>query len=105
LACDDACLSIRLAVDDRRACSHARVLEQRGGLSLLEVDIETGRKHQIRKHMAAISCPVQGDRLHGLAEKTSEVNLQLSATRLSFVCPFTHEARCYQLPESLMLSL
>jgi 23S rRNA pseudouridine1911/1915/1917 synthase len=47
------------------ARSHVRVLERRGGSSLLEVSIETGRPHQIRIHLAWAGHPLVGDPLYG----------------------------------------
>ncbi len=47
------------------AVTHYRILKQLGILSMLEVKIETGRKHQIRKHLAAIGNPLVLDREYG----------------------------------------
>ena len=49
----------------RDAETHWRVLEQFGGCSLLEVDLKTGRTHQIRVHCAAIHHPIIGDPVYG----------------------------------------
>jgi len=56
--------------------------------SLVEVKIDSGRKHQIRLHAASIDFPVVGDRLHGIADQNETQNLQLCAVSLSFICPF-----------------
>lgn len=45
-----------------------RVLEQRGGFSLIEAKPVTGRMHQIRVHLSALGCPILGDRIYGRAE-------------------------------------
>ena len=42
-----------------------RVLEERDGRALMLLELETGRTHQIRVHLAAIGCPVRGDFLYG----------------------------------------
>jgi tRNA pseudouridine32 synthase/23S rRNA pseudouridine746 synthase len=42
-----------------------RVLGQAEGLSLVELDLHTGRTHQLRVHMAALGCPILGDRIYG----------------------------------------
>lgn len=47
------------------AVTHYRVLQTRGGRSLVEVHPETGRTHQIRVHMAHIGAPLTGDSLYG----------------------------------------
>ena len=66
--------------------------------SLLDVNIETGRKHQIRRHLAGMGFPVVGDRLYGGGE---EDDLQLQSVYLAFDCPLKGQRREYQLPEYL----
>jgi len=90
-------------IDGRPAVSHARLIasDTAKQQSLLEVTIETGRKHQIRRHLAEAGFPVVGDRLHGTDEKDGGVDLQLCAYRLAFTCPLSREKRCYQLPDAL----
>ena len=56
--------------------------------SELLVSIETGRKHQIRRHLTDIGYPVVGDRLYQPTLTHTE-NLQLVAVYLAFECPFT----------------
>ena len=68
--------------------------------SLLEVTIESGRKHQIRRHLADAGFPVVGDRLYG--RETDTADLQLVSTRLSFEYP-PEEARSYELPDKFRL--
>jgi tRNA pseudouridine32 synthase/23S rRNA pseudouridine746 synthase len=69
--------------------------------SLLEVKIDSGRKHQIRKHAASIGLPVVGDRLHGIADKNEEKNLQLSAVKLCFTCPISQQVKSFELKGEL----
>lgn len=54
--------------------------------SVVDVRIETGRKHQIRRHLASVGHPIVGDRLHGFADAQSP-DLQLCAYQLKFECP------------------
>ncbi len=42
-----------------------RVLDRAGGYSLVELNLHTGRTHQLRVHLAAIGCPILGDRFYG----------------------------------------
>ncbi|ABM18770.1 RluA family pseudouridine synthase [Marinobacter nauticus] len=62
----------------------------------VQVRIETGRKHQIRRHLAGIGHPIVGDRLYGTA---SAAGLQLTAVELAFRCPVTRKAQVFRLPE------
>lgn len=71
-------------LDGKAALTHACVLARNTESTLLSVQIETGRKHQIRRHLSSIGHPVLGDSLYG--EKTTE-GLHLSAIRLRFMCP------------------
>ncbi|MFA6499073.1 MAG: RluA family pseudouridine synthase [Desulfurivibrionaceae bacterium] len=65
--------------DGREAVTNWRVLERFAqGFTLLELGLETGRTHQIRVHMAALSCPVAGDAVYG--RKKSRY-LELGITR------------------------
>ncbi len=54
----------------------------------LTIRIKTGRKHQIRSHLALLGYPVVGDRLFDPGESHNE-DLQLVASELQFQCPFT----------------
>jgi tRNA pseudouridine32 synthase/23S rRNA pseudouridine746 synthase len=89
------------ALDDKEAVTHIEAIVHRhgvqadGGRSELTVRIETGRKHQIRRHLASIGHPVIGDREYG-SQFTREP-LQLIATELSFVCPLTQKQKNYFL--------
>ncbi len=55
--------------------------------SCLDVEIVTGRHHQIRRHFESIGHPVLGDPLYGRGNKDDR-GLQLAAYRLTFTCPF-----------------
>jgi tRNA pseudouridine32 synthase/23S rRNA pseudouridine746 synthase/23S rRNA pseudouridine1911/1915/1917 synthase len=67
-----------------------RVLQQTKRFALLEVDLLTGRKNQIRVHLAGIGHPIVGDRKYGSA-KDSCTDLALHARTISFTHPFSGE--------------
>jgi RluA family pseudouridine synthase len=67
-----------------------KVLKQTKDFSLLEVDLLTGRKHQIRVHLAAIGHPVVGDPRYG-QERKARNRLALHAKSISFAHPFSGE--------------
>jgi 23S rRNA pseudouridine1911/1915/1917 synthase len=58
---------------------------------LLEVNLETGRHHQIRAQLAAIGCPVKGDLKYGFARSNPDGGISLHAREVSFVHPVTKE--------------
>ena len=74
----------------RLAVTHYRLLPSPLPLWLLEVRIETGRKHQIRVHLADLGCPIAGDRRYG-AKSDPFRRLALHATALSLVHPTTND--------------
>jgi 23S rRNA pseudouridine1911/1915/1917 synthase len=74
----------------KRAVTQYRVTAVRGRYSLVEVGLRTGRKHQIRVHMAGLGCPVAGDAVYG-AESDPAGRLGLHAWRLAFDHPVTGE--------------
>lgn len=63
-----------------------RVIREAEGMSLLEIDLLTGRKHQIRVHLAESGHPIVGDRKYG-DKKTSHKRLSLHAAAISFRHP------------------
>jgi len=84
-------------IDDRTAVSYFSLIRynKNTNRSLLEVNIETGRKHQIRRHAAELGFAVVGDRLHG--NETDQEALQLQAYYLSFICPYSSKQKKFNL--------
>ena len=84
-------LEIDLPVDNKAALSHCikRNYCPEKDLSLVEVKIDTGRKHQIRRHLSAVGFTIVGDRLYG--KKQQSVDLQLTSFSLEFICPLTNQ--------------
>ncbi len=71
----------------QKALTKYRTLLEEKGKSLLEVELLTGRTHQIRVHMAYLGHPVLGDNLYS----NQEENLHLHCYEVAFVHPITHE--------------
>ncbi|QDU20921.1 RluA family pseudouridine synthase [Urbifossiella limnaea] len=70
----------------KRAASRFRVLGEHAGRALVAVELLTGRKHQIRVHLAGLGCPVVGDRDYG-AKDDPGGRVCLHAWRLAFDHP------------------
>jgi tRNA pseudouridine32 synthase/23S rRNA pseudouridine746 synthase len=94
---------IETPIDDKTAATEARCVahEENPSRSLVDMRIETGRKHQIRRHLAELGFPIRGDRLYG-SGTADGVDLQLTAYSLAFACPVKYEAVEYRLPEQFM---
>jgi tRNA pseudouridine32 synthase/23S rRNA pseudouridine746 synthase len=92
--------TIDLALDDKAAITHFTRLEYDAerNTSVLEIRIEHGRTHQIRRHLAHIGHPVMGDPRYGEGNKNRE-GLLLVAHRLNFICPMRRQPTEFQLPQ------
>ena len=82
------------APDGKLAVTHWQVLQKRGGLSLVEFVIETGRTHQIRVHAAHLGSPIVGDPLYGDRQRDARLGVRarrtlLHAVQLAFPHPVT----------------
>jgi tRNA pseudouridine32 synthase/23S rRNA pseudouridine746 synthase len=89
-------VKVKKEIDGRQAASYFSFVDydEAQNRSLLDVSIETGRKHQIRRHSAELGFPVIGDRLYG---DDHQENLQLCAYYMRFKCPFTQTIREFNL--------
>ena len=79
----------------KEAVTHYTTIQAGKGYSLLEVDIQTGRKNQIRAHLSELGCPVAGDRDYG-AETDPLGRLCLHAHELRLTDPATGEERLFR---------
>lgn len=77
--------------DGARAVTHYRTLAEKDGRSLLRLELETGRTHQIRVHMAWLGCPLAGDFLYGTEDPALIPRTALHAAELSVAHPVTGE--------------
>ena len=65
------------------------VLGKSDNYYLLEIDLQTGRHHQIRTQLAAIGCPIKGDLKYGYARSNNDASIHLHARKLNFIHPVT----------------
>ena len=80
----------------RPALTRYQVLDRRGGYSLVELTLGTGRTHQIRVHLSAVGCPLAGDTLYGGGEELERPALH--ASEIHLLHPFTGERLCWSSP-------
>lgn len=79
------------------AVTHVRVLKRNPKTTLVELRLETGRKHQIRVHLAEHGCPIVGDKSYG-GRSNPIRRLALHAVRLDFRHPITGKLMSFDAP-------
>lgn len=85
--------------DAKLARLHYRSIGQRGKHALLEVELDTGRSHQIRAQLSAIGCPIIGDEKYGARSWGSEKKIALHHFRMQLPHPVTHEMLTFEAPD------
>jgi 23S rRNA pseudouridine1911/1915/1917 synthase len=77
--------------DSKEAALSYKVLGKSDNYHLIEVNLETGRHHQIRAQLAQIGCPVKGDLKYGFPRSNHNGGISLHARKISFNHPVTKE--------------
>ncbi|MAZ28396.1 MAG: RNA pseudouridine synthase [Cytophagaceae bacterium] len=75
----------------KKASLTYEVIKELNNYYLLEIDLHTGRHHQIRSQLAAIDCPIKGDLKYGADRSNPDGSIHLHARKLSFVHPVRKE--------------
>lgn len=82
-----------------RSVTHYRTIKRANGFSLMELDLETGRKNQIRVHMQDLGHPIVGDGRYGAEDGPNPIGrLALHAFKLCFYHPVTRELLEFETP-------
>ena len=71
----------------KKAILHYKLIGHSENYFLLEVDLKTGRHHQIRCQLAKIGCPIKGDLKYGFPRSNPDGSICLHARRVSFIHP------------------
>lgn len=79
-------INAKLAILDYKLIGHSA-----GGYSLLEIELHTGRHHQIRAQLAGMGYPIRGDLKYGYPRSNADGSISLHARKLSFVHPIKKE--------------
>ncbi|WP_100612983.1 RluA family pseudouridine synthase [Confluentibacter lentus] len=81
---------IKEVPDSKKAILHYKVLKKLDNYFLLDVNLETGRHHQIRSQLASIGCPIKGDLKYGFDRSNPDSSIHLHARQINFVHPVTN---------------
>lgn len=77
--------------DAKRAVLTYKAIAHSERYTLLEINLETGRHHQIRCQLAAIDCPIKGDLKYGAKRSNPDGGISLHARRIEFVHPVSKQ--------------
>ncbi len=86
------------AKDAKQAVLSYKTLVKGDHYTLLEINLETGRHHQIRCQLAAIGCPVKGDLKYGAKRSNPDGGICLHARQIEFVHPVSKQNICITAP-------
>lgn len=84
--------------DSKEAVLKYRLMGQSERYWLLEVNLLTGRHHQIRCQLAAMGCPIKGDLKYGARRSNPDGSISLLARRIEFVHPVSKESIVVESP-------
>jgi 23S rRNA pseudouridine1911/1915/1917 synthase len=95
---EQASFSVRQSLSGKAAVTHFRLLAPYGRCCHLEATLETGRTHQIRRHLLGVGLPVLADSEYARREPWHPPRLALHARQLSFVHPLTQVELSLEVP-------
>ncbi|MCR4829611.1 MAG: RluA family pseudouridine synthase [Bacteroidales bacterium] len=72
--------------------------QTKGGYNLLEIDLHTGRHHQIRAQLSNMGCVIKGDLKYGAERNNPDGGISLHARKLEFIHPVRKEPMCIVAP-------
>ena len=75
----------------KKAILHYKTIKKLDNYSLLEIDLETGRHHQIRCQLASIGSPIKGDLKYGFNRSNKDGSIHLHARKINFIHPVSKE--------------
>ncbi|MCH8536119.1 MAG: RNA pseudouridine synthase [Flavobacteriaceae bacterium] len=73
--------------NSKKALLNYKVIKELNNYYLLEIDLETGRHHQIRAQLAKIGCPIKGDLKYGFDRSNKDGSIHLHARKIEFIHP------------------
>lgn len=77
--------------NSKKAVLHYRLISHSENYYLLEIDLKTGRHHQIRCQLAKMGCPIKGDLKYNFPRSNPDGSISLHARKVSFIHPVSKE--------------
>ncbi len=84
--------------NSKKAILHYKVLGSSDYYTLLEINLQTGRHHQIRCQLAHMGCTIKGDLKYGARRSNPDGGISLLARRIEFVHPVSHDKIMVEAP-------
>ena len=84
--------------ESKKAVLNYRLIKKLDNYFLLEIDLKTGRHHQIRAQLAAIGCTIKGDLKYGADRSNKDGGIHLHARSLTIVHPVQKESNTFLAP-------
>ena len=84
--------------NSKKAILKYRMLAKGDNYDLLEVQLMTGRHHQIRCQLSTMGCPIKGDLKYGAKRSNPDGSISLNAHRIEFIHPVSKEKICLESP-------
>lgn len=82
----------------KKAILSYKVVESSDNYYLLEIDLQTGRHHQIRSQLSKIGCPIKGDLKYGAQRSNQDGSISLHSFKIEFEHPVKKEKICIKAP-------
>lgn len=84
--------------NSKKAILHYKVLGSSDHYTLLEINLQTGRHHQIRSQLAHMGCTIKGDLKYGARRSNPDGGISLLARRIEFIHPVSHDKIIVEAP-------
>jgi 23S rRNA pseudouridine1911/1915/1917 synthase len=82
---------LKEVTNSKKASLHYKIIKELNTYFVLEIELHTGRHHQIRAQLQAINCPIKGDLKYGFDRSNPDGGIHLHAQKLTFIHPVSKE--------------
>src|SRR5690606_38027875 len=89
---------IKEVKDSKKAILDIKIMKELDRYVVMEIDLHTGRNHQIRYQLSAIGCPIKGDLKYGFDRSNPDGGIHLHARKLTLIHPVKKEKMTFVAP-------